>query len=256
MNETSYKSIWIAKYQRDREYYEKETEPFDGWENLARHGSMAEQYLHLGLYASYGNSSEAIADKFFRAAVKITDRAELEERFERGKYSSMEFPRNRGVALRARAYASALAGEALRTQDLARASLDFVEWCKSYSRREWDGQGQANYLAGVRTALIAGDKERFTSLLNYKWPFSYHLEESDLYRAMANEIREAAVICNDALRKKFRTLFDNYRDPEFKSDVFLEREIVRFELGVFWCRYFNALSDEFTWQSVVDTISY
>jgi hypothetical protein len=256
MNALSYKSIWVKEYERNEEYYNESFDPFANWEDRTRHASIAQMYLDHGLSAKYSNAQEAIARKFFFAAIQVVNRAEKEMRLEGDEISKGAFPINRGIALRARAYSTALTEQLLPKQDLVQASLDFLEWCKSYSRGEWDGQGQANYLASVRAALIAGDKESFTSLLNYKWPFNYHSEESDILRAMANEFQVATVIRNNGLTKRFRAFFDKYRDPVFKPDVFLEKEIVRFELGVLWCRYFDSSSSVFSWQRVVESVSY
>lgn len=255
MSNPSYKAIWVLEYKKNQQYYEADVDPFDRWESLAGHASIAELHLDHGLRAWYGDAPETVVRKFLHAAIEITNRAESEKRFETGQYSSRGFPMNRGRALRTRAYATALLESILSKGDLVQASVDFEEWCKCYTRGEWDSQGQANYLAAVRTALIAEDRERFGSLLNHKWTFNWHQEEHAVFQAMSTEFQRSAVIHDPTLTARFRTMFDTYRNPDFKPDIFLEREMVRFELGAMWCKNFSPSEGRFKWHDVIDAVS-
>jgi len=200
---------------------------------------MADIYLEHGLCAAYGGAPNNVTSKFFLATVQMVDRAVKEQKFEKDPHSNFGFPHNRAVALRAQVYAKAMLGHGLCVSDLSQASLDFETWCQRFTRRQWDSQGEANYLAGVRTAFLAGDRERFSSLLAHKWPFKWHAEEHSLYQAITEAFLGNGVIEDPALTAHFRSLFDTYRNPEFKPDIFLEQGIIRFEFGIIWCMLFN-----------------
>jgi hypothetical protein len=253
MNLSSFKLIWKRLYERDSGFFAAEIEPFADWEST-RHAGIAHIYLDYGLQALYGDAPASVARKFFVATVEMVDRAEREEKFEKDPHSNFGFPHNRAVALRARAHAKALLGQGLCVPDLNQASLDFETWCGWFTRREWDPQGEANYLAGVRTALLAGERERFSSLLQYKWPFKWHTEEHILYLNMSEAFQTKQRVFDPALVLRFRNLFDAYRNPEFKPDIFLEQEIIRFEFGVMWRLFFEG-DVTFSTQRVVDVIS-
>lgn len=253
MSGVSYKTTWIGEYERQREYYLDAIDPFENWESLGGHASIAELFLKQGLEALYGEAPANVVKKFFIAALQIVARAEAEDRFQTGRFTAGEFPLNRARALRTRAYARALLTGNSTREDLVQASNDFERWCSRCTRRNWDGQAQAHFLAAVRVAIIAGDLERVDSLLRHELGFRWHSEEHEIYLAMTKEFKRSTKIRGQRLTSRFRELFDCYRDPGFQSEVFLETGMVRFEMGVIWCRFFAA--GEFVWPSAVEAVS-
>jgi hypothetical protein len=91
--------------------------------------------------------------------------------------------------------------------------------------------------------------------LNHKWPFNWHQEEHAIFQAMSTEFQRSAEIHDPTLTARFRTIFDTYRDPDFKADVFLEREIGRFEFGAMWCKHYSPSECGFKWRDAIDAVS-
>lgn len=241
-----YKQQWIDRLEKNREHYEEAVAPVSEWEV----SSQSEHLLISSLRAAYADAPDAIVNKFASTAVSIVNSAVANGSFEKGKRAEGAFPRNRAVALRARAYAKALLGEPLPSDDLLQASHDFETRATSM----WNHQYEAYYLNGVRAALIAGDQERFASLLNTKRAFKWHKEEYGVLRGIADAWPHASSGLGSDLRDRFRALFDLYRNPEFKPDIYMELEIVRFELGAIWCRLFDK-RHAFSWQEVINAVS-
>ena len=125
MNQTSFKSIWLREYEKEREYFADEVQPFEDWNALTGHGGIAELYLANGLCAAYADGNPAVVQKFLEAAISIVGRAESEQKFDRDRPAKAGFPMNRAVALRTRAYAMAVVTGELPVRDLIQASKDF-----------------------------------------------------------------------------------------------------------------------------------
>jgi hypothetical protein len=252
---TSFKTYWGDHYRKNSEFFERDIEPFKEWDRLREHGSFANTRLTLGaLQALYADGPHAIIQRFLLAALEIVDRAITEIDFENGKWQQKSFPLNRGEAFQVRAYARALGGGFLSTDDLLQASTDYEQWVYLAAGRNWDAQDEAKYLNAVRMALIAGDRDRFASLLQAKRSFKSHTEEYAIYKAMATEFEHSGTIENRELKIRFKSLFDRYRDPQFKSDFYVHLALLRFELGIIWCKCFFPTS-EFGWQEVINAIS-
>lgn len=240
------KKWWIDRFENNRGYYEDAVEILRDWEA----SSQSEHLFINALRAAYADAAPSIVHKFASAAGMIVDRAVADNAFEQGKVAQRAFPRNRAVALRARAYAKVLLGEPLSANDLVQASHDF----ESIATSIWNHQYEAYYLNGVRAAFIAGDHARFRSLLNTKREFKWHEEEYGVLRGIADELSSVSSAPRTDLRDRFRALFDLYRNPEFKPDIYMELEIVRFELGAIWCQLFDK-TPTFAWQEVIDAVS-
>lgn len=241
-----HKQWWIDRLEKNREHYEDAVEVSSDWEV----SSQSEQLLITSLRAAYADAPDAIVHKFASTVVLIVGSAANDDIFEKGKYAQGAFPRNRAVALRARAYAKVLLGEPFPVDDLLQASQDF----ESRATSTWNHQYEAYYLNAVRAALIAGDQERFASLLNADREFKSHDEEFGALRGLADEFHRDSSSPSTDLRDRFRDLFDRYRNPEFKPDIYMELEIVRFELGAIWCRFFDK-ARVFSWREVINAVS-
>jgi hypothetical protein len=250
MRHVSYKQGWVDNYARNREYFADSVDPFRNWENRDSHGDWAEWFLSNALATAYSDAPGTIVRKFASAAVEIVDRTLAENQFEQGKLAQADFPMNQAVALRARAYAKVLIGESLGTEDLLQASRDF----EARAVLTWNHQYEAYYLNGVRAALLAGDHDRFVRLLKTNRKFKWHVEEFAVLHNIAEQPSLGTSGSNAELTDRFRILFDRYRDPDFKPDMYLDLQVARFELGAIWCQLFDQ-PNAFGWQRVISAIS-
>ncbi len=250
MTRISYKTYWTDDYERNREFFEDLVDPFRNWDRRDGHGDWAAWFLSSSLAAAYADAPAEIVRKFASAAVDVVDRAVTEDVFQTGKLAKGAFPRNRAVALRTRAYAQVLLGQSLPTDDLAQASRDF----ETRALTMWDHQYEAYYLNGVRAALIAGDHQLFTRLLTVKRQFKCHEDEYGVLRGLVDYLPHASTGPDAEFRDRFRSLFDRYRNPEFKPDIYLELEIIRFELGAIWYLFFSQ-TRAFSWHDVIAAVS-
>lgn len=248
-----YKQEWKEQYQRDRSYFEEDFDPFQDWDVIDMPGLVAESQLIDALFVLYGDGDPAIIGKFLSAAIEAANRAQAENKFssvqcERG------FPKNRGRALRTRAYATALHSGQLPTDDLRQASYDYETWCNQYGKHDWGAQSQAYLLNAARPAAIAGDIERFAALLHDERAFNWHEAEHGAYVALAAAIKDGIPVQDERLIDRFQGIFNRIRRPDFKPTVYMEKDIVRFELGAIWCKYFLS-NGSIDWNTVIDEVS-
>lgn len=244
--------LWIARYEMNRSGYPEmlADHPFDGWERSHMPETRVEEELSYGLYIAYAwGSDHEQAVAFFNRACVVAERAIDEDKLT-SPLSNSSFPLNRGILNRAFSYARAALGEPLDSSALRQASQDFEEWCKGYGRRDWDSQAQANYLAAVRLALVAGDLERARELLKTKKSFKWHNEEHQIWFRLVE--RDRAI--DDALAESFDRYFGRLRDPGFVPDVYMEIDILRIELAAVRDKYLVSDDGKIDWWRAIDSI--
>lgn len=247
MNDTSVKRYWRERATQNLDAFlgVLRLDPFDRWERNRLPEAAAESYLINGLKLCYGGNSE-LAGRFFSVCIEIVDRSIRESVFERPP-ASMGFPMNRGIALRARSYASGLTSRGWELQTLTQASVDFHRWSTDSRSRPWDAITEAYFLAAIRVAVVTGDLERAATLCATKKRFSAHGKELALMRALVADGPKAT-------NRSLKDYFDTVRDPDLKPRDFLEREIVAFELGILSSRD-SLSSNEPNWQEVIAAVA-
>ncbi len=57
------------------------------------------------------------------------------------------------------------------------------------------------------------------------------------------------------MRRRFEEYFDYIRDPQLKTDLFLERDVLRLELGALRDKYFVSPDGRIDWPRVVEAVS-
>jgi hypothetical protein len=231
-------------------------DPFEHWEFNRMPESSAEERLRYGLRIFYSQWNDPDGRAFFEQTLRVADRALHEEKYKGTEFLDAGFPKNRGRLLRARAYAAALLGQALDENALRQASIDCAEYCKILKGKLWDSQGQANYLAAVRLALVAGDQEQARQLMKTRKSFRWHFEEFEILRGIIGTIDEGIPekgrVIMQALLEAY---FNKIRDPHLKPDVFMETDILRLELGAIRDKYFVSPDGIISWPRVIEALS-
>lgn len=250
-----YHNFWINRYNREQKSYREvlELDPFDHWERNRMPEITAETNLIFGLEILYVPGEITQAQAFFERCISISERALTEDKLTTGLAES-GFPLNRGVLLRAKNYALTLVERNLDNALLSQASLDFEKGRGMLHKQPWDSQGQAEYLAAVRVAIIVGDFKRAHHLLKKRKPFNWHQEEFALWKKLV-ETLEVSSPLDQNFREQFDEFFDIIRDPTLKPDRFVERAILSFELGVIRDKYLISSNGSIDWRRVIVAIS-
>jgi hypothetical protein len=256
VNRTSYFDLWVRDSESERKYYETFEEEFPLWENwelVDSPNEPAERLLFDALDLLYARAPKALSVKFLDFVVQVIDRALAENRF-RPDSPRANFPRNRGEGLRARAYALALCGEPLRTADLRQAVDDYRAWCEEITPGRWHDVTESHVLSSARLALIVGDLDLFERLLPFRYKIKLHREEAELLLQLKNLLRKGEQPLPRDYCERFTQYFERIRNPEFKSDIYMETDLLRFELGVLYCQYV-ATDVPFSWPRVIAEVS-
>ncbi|WNG47962.1 hypothetical protein F0U60_30335 [Archangium minus] len=247
----NFSATWEARYQAEREGYRilLAQDPFEDWERSRKPEWAAEEQLFMALEILYARKNVPEARSFLQKGQQIAERILAERKLE-SEVCRGGFPLNLARLLRTQAYISALLAEKVSFDaGLLRRAADMnEEWCRAYSGRQWDSQVQAYYLAAVRLCLIAGDLGRARELLTTKKSFKWHEEEHRLWKQWVDGPRT---------RKdgwvEFDAYFDRLRDPNLKTDIFLEKGVLRLELGVLRHRFLEG-DESGGWPRVFDMI--
>lgn len=248
------KQKWITAYEKEREYFAADPEPFKKWHRSWAPQGMADVQLQNGSEILYSGAGHAVADKFLHAAIDMVDRAFAEDKFRDPRVLEMSFPTNRGEALQVRAYAKSLLGGSLNENDLLQASRDYEEYWLRFGKSEWDSQTQAHILTAARMALIAGDLGRTKEVLAIKRSMKWHAEEFKLLKDLVQEAEFGLPIRDPALSERVRTLFDRIRDPDFNPDFYIDLPTARLEWGALINKYFET-GGRINWERVIELVA-
>lgn len=229
----SYSAVWRKRYLAQRDSFVRllDWDLYPDWEHNGSPEVQTTAELTQGLLVFWGGDEET-ASSFFRRSLECSERTEREKPYAESEL--LPYPRNRAAHLRARVHARNLLGTGtpeLTRDELRRAALDYAEWCRGYG--SWDAQAQAYYLNAVRLASLAPDEALVADLLRTRRGFKWHSAEHELLALSAANNRE------ESTRKLFEALFDRLRDPDYRSPVFLEVELVCLELALLHDRIFH-----------------
>lgn len=249
------KHKWRLYFEKERSFFETFDEQFPiywNWERTTSPNLEAEECIRNAFHLLYADAPNELVRKFLDWTIELIDRGLAENKFvpERSRGA---FPMNRGEGRRWRAYAMALRNGDLPIDDLRLAIDDLDEWNERLTRKLWDSVGEAHVLAPARIALIIGDFDRFGELLPFRYPIKWHQEES----RVLIEMHESLCANNSlppGLVEQFVAYFERVRHPEFKPDIYFNKEVLRFELGVLYCKYV-ATEEPFSWPRVIEEIS-
>jgi hypothetical protein len=138
-----------------------------------------------------------------------------------------------------------------------RASKDIEGYCLDrLPDLGWgDDALQAWYLEAVRLALIGKDAERAKQLLAVDLPFDYHREEYELLKVLATERQPPPPLEHGVILDFFDHYFDWVRDPSLRPQAHMDREMVRFEMGILREQYFTSPDGGIDWKRVIEVIS-
>ena len=247
--------LWIARYEKNRDAYPQllSWDPFRDWERNRMPESSVENELLNGLRVAYAwtvSCGQAVA--FFERACEVAQRVFYEDKL-KSPLSSSSFPLNRGILNRAFSYARAILFESVDVEALRQSSRDFEQWCKGYGKREWDSQAQANYLATVRLAFIAGEIDRARELLKNTKSFKWHDREHALWKRLADSDGQA-LRADAEFAEQFREYFNQLRDPRFIPDVYMETDILRLELALLRDKYLMSEDGVINFMRAVDSV--
>jgi hypothetical protein len=246
--------FWIQQFERERQFYETFETEFPIWHNWPRNSCPnleADRCLSHALSLLYADVPKSLIEKFLGFSIALIDRGLEEHKFEE-PYG--DFPRNRAAGLRARAYALALRGEALKTADLRQAIEDFQTWCADITPGRWHDLTEFQVLSSARLALIVGDLDLFERLLPFRYKIKLHREEAELLLQLKNLLRKREQPLPRDYCERFTQYYERIRNPEFKSDIYMETDLLRFELGVLYCQYV-ATDVPFSWPRVIAEVS-
>jgi hypothetical protein len=252
----THRGCWIQQFERERHFYETFGTEFPIWQNWARNSCPnleADRCLVHALSLLYAAAPGTLVEQFLGYSTELIDRGLDENKFT-PEGSRGSFPRNRGEGLRARAYARALRGEPLKTVDLRQAIEDFQTWFKIITPGLWDDHGEFKVLCSARLALILGDLDLFEQLLPFRYKIKFHREEGELLLQLKNLLRKGVQPLPRDYCERFTTYFECIRDPQLKPDIYMETDLLRFELGVLYCQYI-AVDEPFSWPRVIAEIS-
>ena len=249
-----FKRHWQTHIEKNLEYFEGDLfPPFRNWEDDRLPEMDAVRKLRNGLICAYARWDGRRRDSFFDQSIAIVERALAENKF-MSESCQFAFPGNRACALRVRAYASALLGRGLLIDDLNQSSIDYESWCEGYEAGDWDSQAQAYYLDAVRTALLAGELNRASGLLDVRRSFRWHQQEFETMGQLIRAAVKSTPVLGDSARESILTFFELIRDPSFQPDVFLEIDVVRLEWGALVNKYL-APGDAINWNTVIEIVS-
>lgn len=225
-------------------------DPFEDWQRNRMPESTVAEELRTALFLLYAKHSGPETKAFLRRTIEPADRALNEKKCE-SKRCRDSFPVNRGVVLRAHAYArSLLRGARLDLKALAQASRDFEMWCRETDSEDWDEISQPYLLAAIRLALICEDVDRAEHLLRSRGCTSKQKKEQDMWQAVVKTQRERGLpLADKALMAKFDSIFDRNRNP------YEPEEIAALELGLLRDRYFGRGGKVICWERIIDVIS-
>lgn len=254
-----YKPQWVAKYEADLNTLREELgmDPFEDWERNRMPEGDVEDGLRDAVDILYADRTSADAVRFLRRSLEVANRIFAEDKLQ-SQLCTGGFPENRGRMLRAKIYAQSLLREPLDVKGLLQASSDYEAWCKDYKGKDWDSVGEAEYLAAVRLAVIAGDLERASKLLKTKRPFKWHKEEHGLLKRVVNAVfieKQPLPLRDQALLEQFDEYFDRIRDPNLEPDIFIELDVLRLEIGAIRYKYFTDDRGDIDWNRIIEVVS-
>ena len=252
---TAIKEHWINQYKRNAPDHPRmlTKDPFVDWDLSSMPEGAAELKIMFGLQTLYGEGDIATARGFFDQGLAICERALKEEKFKSDRCKS-KLPLNRGMLLRARAYATGLLGTQPSTEWLLQAADDFLGWIKDFGKGDWDSHAQAYHLAAVRLSLLAHQSDQAQELLKTKRSLKQHIEEKELLLDLC--AMQPGRGLNEVMLTKFDKYFDRIRDPrDASSKVFIESTILPLELGLLRDMYLVSADGEVTWRRVIAAIS-
>jgi hypothetical protein len=237
--------------QKNREYYHSylKKDPFEKWDKSRMPETRVDSLFIRGMQILLVEPDNPDALEYLKRCLLIADRA-IEEGKLQSKECAAAFPRNRGQLVRGRSYAEALLGNGLPSARLLEASHDFEDWSRETMKHNANEQVEAYYLASIRLALVAKDTRRAADLLSAT-PLSSNSIERELLACLAALTAETG----DRLLKSFDEYFDRVRDPKAKMSVFIERDILSFELSVLREMYLSAPAESLKLRRVLDAIA-
>jgi hypothetical protein len=199
----------------------------------------------------YADHDSAIGLEFLRRCLAVAERIIEEDKPRQGRCIA-DFPLNRGQVLRASAHAHGILGKT--DPALFRdGSVDFESWVEKTGR--WDDQDQAYYLAAARLALIGDDLGHARELLGVERSIKDHPDQAHLVRWLSTGGRVPRGPSQRKEVAKFERFFSTLRNPKYKSKVFTESSMLRWELGVLRDKYLIS-EDGFTdWKRVIVAVS-
>lgn len=246
---------WVKRYVRNQEAYVQilAGNPFHGAaENRMPEVSVSLELVEALRIAYAKGIDDDQVQAFASRAAMIAQRI-LDDGLLTSSDAQSSFPLNRAVLHRDYAYARALRKEPLDTIAIEQASHDLETWCAGYKKNDWDSQAQANFLSAVRLCLILGDVARARELLGIRKSFKWHKIEHELWRELLRQ--GGAARENLSLQTLYRTYFDRLRDPRVVPDVYMETDIVRFELAAIGDKYFVSNDGLIDWGRAIEAVA-
>jgi hypothetical protein len=252
----NYRSFWIRNIEENPEDYNLilSIDPFAHWEQNSLPEGTAEDNFLYGLQLLYGQVEISKANIFFERSVKVVNRA-LEENKLNISYAKARFPFNRGKLLQVKGYSEALLGRMLDNILLLQACLDIERGSKTLHKGRWDDQAQADYLCAVRLALITGDFQKAHNLLQKRSNYNFHSEQYNLYKTIIQVKTQTNKLLDASLFMEFEKFFDVVRNPNYIPKVYLDRDLLRFELGIIREKILMNPNKEINWHNVIEAIS-
>jgi hypothetical protein len=264
MTKPSYRAGWVKHFQEQREGYFEVAgwDLFEQWDLETKPDWNAERNLRSALELFYGRGDADLARRYLERCLAIAERTLAEDKL-RSPRCRDAFPENRGILLRACAFARALLGNPLEEAALRESSAAFEEACANFPKHKWDDFQENTYLSAIRLALVAGDAETVQRLLTRRRVFRWFPEQDDLFRGLLHLLQTSAPP-DESFQDRFKVYFDRVRDPKYKPqvqmnsgifDVYVRRDMLRLEIGILYDKYFLSPTKTIDWQQTIDAIA-
>lgn len=252
----TYQSAWVTQFQEQRVGYltVASWDPFEDWELNTRPDGTAEDQLLYAVEIIAGRGEFELARQFLDRCLMIADRALRENTLQSARCLE-NAPENLGRLKRTQAYARAILGEPFDESAMLEASGVFEEACADYPRRKWDDFQEATYLEAIRLGLLSGSAATIQRLLQRRRSFSSHVEEHDLYRALAVASAVGRIVQDDAFRNRFDAFFDLVRNPNYDPVEYSPVPILRLEISLLRDKYLISSSGTIDWQRAINAMA-
>jgi hypothetical protein len=256
MSSPSYREVWEKRFRTNREGFIQVAtwDPFKDWELSTAPENRAEENLLDALEILYGHGDADLARRFLEHCLLIAERTLAEDKL-RSPRCKDNYPKNRGILIRARTYARAILGSPLEEVALLEASAEFERACAEYPKHKWDDYREETFLAAVRLAIIGGDGEQVKRLLRRRRLFRWHPEQDELLRALASSLQASSPQKDELFKARFKAYFDRVRDPNYNPQAFSRVPILRLELGILQDKYLFSSDRVVDLQRTIDAIA-
>ena len=267
----SHKEYWLDLLQRETKYffeYETIFPIYENWERMSTAETVATDLLTTALDTFYCSAPRELTDKFLNWVIEVVDRALKDGKVHKTTAHS-RFPRNRGEALRSRAFAKALLTGQIDIADAKQAledlmvNVDQTEVDIANQQHRFEDVEEVKVLTAARLALILGDLDRFEELIPYRRKFTWHQTEYRLLLELGKTLKQGESPA-EALIERFVEYFERVRAPtqvqvkqnreRGNPEVYVEKDLRRFEIGAIYAMYIDT-AEPFTWQRAIELIA-